>query len=100
MNGEVSILAGDRTIQSQQIAQLPNEGAVIDALLFNLLDFMKQLVSAPTDHIQFIFNGYNADDFKYNTMLHDAMQMITNYDDPENATHVDILNNFWRAQDF
>ena len=44
MNGEVSILAGDRTIQSQQIAQLPNEGAVIDALLFNLLDFMKQLV--------------------------------------------------------
>ena len=63
MNGEVSILAGDRTIQSQQIAQLPNEGAVIDALLFNLLDFMKQLVSAPTDHIQFIFNGYEPNDF-------------------------------------
>ena len=33
-------------------------------------------------------------------MAYDDMAMIVNYDDPENVTHVDILNNFLRAQDF
>ena len=52
------------------------------------------------NQMRFVFNGYEAEEFKYNVMATDDMVLIKNYDDPANATHVDILNNFWRAQDF
>ena len=74
--------------------------SVIDALLFNLLDFMKHLIYDAGSKLQFVFNGYGADDFIYNSLSYDDMNMITNYDDPKYRTHVDILNNLWRAQDF
>ena len=74
--------------------------AIIDALLFNLLDFMKHLVYDAGSKIQFIFNGYNTVDFIYNSYSYNDMTLIGNYDDPKYRTHVDILNNFWRAQDF
>ena len=104
--------------ETKQITQTPNdetfnaylEGvyikrdainiSVFDALLFNLLDFLKTLVTDTGNQIQLVFNGYEGNEFKYNAMATDEMVLIKNYDDPANATHVDILNNFWRAQDF
>ena len=71
--------------------------SVFDALLFNLLSFLKKMVTDKGNEIQFLFNGYDEADFKYNAMATDNMVIIKNYDDPANATHVDILNNFWRA---
>ena len=74
--------------------------SVVDALLFNLLDFLKTMVVDTGNEIQFLFNDYKDTDFKYNAMATDKMVLIKNYDDLANATHVDTLNNFWRAQDF
>ena len=74
--------------------------AIIDAMLFNLLDFMKKLIYDPGSAIQFVFNGYEADAFIYNSLAFNKMEMITKYDHPKYRTHVDILNNFWRSQDF
>ena len=74
--------------------------SVVDALLFNLLDFLKKMVVDKGNEIQFLFNGYKDTDFKYNAMATYKMVLIKNYDDLANTTHVDTLNNFWRAQDF
>lgn len=74
--------------------------SIIDALLFNLLDFMKKLVYDAGSKIQFVFNGYDADAFIYNSLAYNKMELITKYDDPKYKVHVDILNNFWRSQDF
>ena len=74
--------------------------AVIDALLFNLLHFMKTQIYDAGGNIQFTFNGYEADDFIYDSVSYNKMKLITNYDDPKYRTHVNILNNFWQAQDF
>ena len=70
----------------------------------SIFTFWLQVVSSTIfankgDKIQFVFS-YDVDEFKYNAMSYDNMTLITNFDDPENATHVDILNNFWRPQDF
>ena len=68
---------------------------VIDALLFNLLEFMKTLVTDTANEIRFVFNDYDDDhEYKYNAMASDEVEIIINYDDPANATHVNILNNF------
>ena len=74
--------------------------AIVDALLFNLLDFLKQLVSDDGTKIAFTFNGYDTSDFIYNSMPYDDMSLITNYDDDNVSLHVDLLLNFWKAQDF
>ena len=50
--------------------------------------------------MQFVFNGYKSTAFKYNSMRYDQMELIDNYEDPDNSLHVDLLNNFWRVQDF
>ena len=52
---------------------------VIDALLFKLLEFMKTLVTDTGNEI---------------CLASDEMELIKNYDDPANTTHVNILNNF------
>ena len=50
--------------------------------------------------VQIVFNGYESTAFTYNAMRYDQMELIDNYEDPDNSLHVDLLNNFWRVQDF
>ena len=57
--------------------------AVIDALLFNLLHFLKTQIYDAGGNIQFTFNGYEADAFIYNSVSYNEMTLITNYDDPK-----------------
>ena len=118
MNGQVTVTSERGNVRTRQIQQGPGtetnnpylQGvyinnntinvAVLDALLFNFLDFLKQLVGDPGYGVQFVVNGYESTAFKYKAMRYDQMELIDNYEDPDNSLHVDLLNIFWRVQDF
>ena len=118
MNGEVIVTSPRGTVRPRLITQVEGQEnfspflqgvyitndtmnvALLDAVLFNLLDFLKQLISDTGYGINFVFNGYPSTAYKYNSMSSDGMELIDNYDDPDNSLHVDLLYNFYRAQDF
>jgi hypothetical protein len=118
MNGEVIVTSPRGNVQPRLITQVEGQEnfspylqgvyitndtmniAILDAVLFNLLDFMKQLISDTGYGINFVFNGFPNTAFKYNSISSDNMQLIDNYDDLDNSLHVDLLYNFYRAQDF
>ena len=54
----------------------------------------------PGYFVQIVFNVYESTAFTYNAMRYDQIEWIDNNEDPDNLMHVDLLNNFWKAQDF
>ena len=84
MNGVVTLVSAFGVTETKQITHTSGDeifNAYLEGVYINRdTSILKNMVTDKGNEIQFLFNGYDDTDFKYNAMATNKMVLIENYD--------------------